>query len=373
MKKQLFTFLSLLFILCYSVKAQSPERIKYQAVIRDASSNNILAEQNVGMLIKVIQGSITGTVIYEEAHNLTTNTFGLVNLEIGGGTINLGSFTNIDWGNGPFFIETSVDKDGGTNYSILGTSELLSVPYALYANEAGNNFWDKNNSDIFYNNGNIGIGTSTPETYIHVSGHNARTLMDANGISSSTGHQFRSFRGSTGSTTEGEFRLYNTNKFVFNRGFVPNQTELVTIDLPTGNVGIGTLDPETYIHVSGHNARTLVDANGISSSTGHQFRSYRGTTGSTTEGEFRLYNTNKFVFNRGFVPNQTELVTIDLPTGNLGIGTLEPAAKIEVTGGDIYIEDVNKGVIMTSPDGQCWRMTVDNSGAMITTSVSCPQ
>ena len=372
MKKSYFFALFLLLFFLTDATAQSPDSFKYQAVIRDASSSNILANQQVSLLITLRQNTIDGTIVYEEEFNQSTNTFGLVNLEIGNGNTVLGTFEDIDWGSGPYFIETSIDQTGGNNHVSMGTSQLLSVPYALYAKNAGNTLWKENGNNAYYNNGNVGIGINTPETYMHVSGPNARTLMDANGISSSVGHQFRAFSITSGQSPEGEFRLYNTNKFVFNKGFFPNQTELVAIDLPTGNVGIGTLDPEAYMHVSGPNARTLMDANGISSSVGHQFRAFSITSGQSPEGEFRLYNTNKFVFNRGFVPNQTEVVAIDLPTGNVGIGTLDPAAKLQVEDGDIYIEDINKGVIMKSPNGLCWRMTIDNTGNTVTSQISCP-
>jgi hypothetical protein len=100
--------------------------------------NNLVVSQAVGMQISILQGTATGTAVYEETQTLTTNTNGLVSLEIGTGTIVSGTFNTIDWSNGPFFIKTETDPTGGTAYTITGTSELLSVPYALHAKTAEN-------------------------------------------------------------------------------------------------------------------------------------------------------------------------------------------------------------------------------------------
>jgi hypothetical protein len=93
--------------------------------------------QSVGMQISILQGSITGTAVYVETHSAATNSNGLVSIEIGGGAVTSGSFATIDWANGPFFVKTETDLAGGTNYTITGTSQLLSVPYAMYAAASG--------------------------------------------------------------------------------------------------------------------------------------------------------------------------------------------------------------------------------------------
>jgi hypothetical protein len=118
-----------------SVFAQTPEKMSYQAVIRN-SSNELLTNQAVNMRISILQGSTSGTAVYVETQTPTTNTNGLVSLEIGSGTVVNGDFTTIAWVNGPYFIKTETDPSGGTNYSITGTSQLLSVPYALHAKTA---------------------------------------------------------------------------------------------------------------------------------------------------------------------------------------------------------------------------------------------
>jgi hypothetical protein len=132
--KQVFTFL-VAVLLTASVFAQSPEKMSYQAVIRDAS-DNLVTSQAVGMQISILQGSASGTAVYVETQTPTSNANGLVSLEIGSGTPVTGTLAAIDWANGPYFIKTETDPAGGTSYSITGTSQLLSVPYALHAKTA---------------------------------------------------------------------------------------------------------------------------------------------------------------------------------------------------------------------------------------------
>jgi len=132
--EKVFTIL-VVALLTVTMWAQSPEKISYQAVIRDAS-DNLVTSQSVGMQISILQGSASGTAVYVERHFPTTNTNGLVSINIGTGVVVSGDFTTIDWVNGPYFIKTEVDLNGGANYTITGTSQLLSVPYALHAKTA---------------------------------------------------------------------------------------------------------------------------------------------------------------------------------------------------------------------------------------------
>ncbi|KAB1065678.1 DUF1566 domain-containing protein [Salibacter halophilus] len=128
-------FMTVSVLIPQMVNAQSPEKMSYQAVIRDGS-DDLVTSTVVGMQISILQGSPNGTAVYEETQTPTTNTNGLVSLEIGTGTVVSGDFSTIDWANGPFFIKTETDPNGGTNYSITGTSQLLSVPYALHSTTA---------------------------------------------------------------------------------------------------------------------------------------------------------------------------------------------------------------------------------------------
>lgn len=118
--------------LAIQVLAQAPPRMSFQAVVRDGDAQ-LVSNATVGMRIGIHQGSDNGPVVYQEVHQLQSNTNGLVTLEIGGGTVLSGDVATIDWNAGPYFVRTETDPAGGSNYSIVGTSQLLSVPYALHA------------------------------------------------------------------------------------------------------------------------------------------------------------------------------------------------------------------------------------------------
>jgi len=134
--KKLYTII-IAILLTTSILAQSPEKMSYQAVIRN-SSDELVTNQTVGMQISILQGSANGTPVYVETQTPTTNTNGLVSIEIGStnATIVSGDFSTIDWANSSYFIKTETDPTGGTSYTITGTSQLLSVPYALHAKTA---------------------------------------------------------------------------------------------------------------------------------------------------------------------------------------------------------------------------------------------
>jgi hypothetical protein len=132
--KKIYTVLAAV-VLTVNAFAQAPEKMSYQAVMRDAS-NKLVTSQAVGMQISILQGSVSGTAVYVETQTPTTNSNGLVSLEIGSGSVVSGAFSTIDWSSDLYFIKTETDPTGGTSYTISGTSQLMSVPYALHANTA---------------------------------------------------------------------------------------------------------------------------------------------------------------------------------------------------------------------------------------------
>ena len=131
MKTKIYSIVAGL-LLTASVFAQAPQKISYQAVIRN-SSNALVISTPVGMQISILQGSSSGTAVYVETQTPSTNANGLVSLEIGSGTIVTGTISNINWAAGPYFIKTETDLTGGTAYTITGTNQLMSVPYALFS------------------------------------------------------------------------------------------------------------------------------------------------------------------------------------------------------------------------------------------------
>lgn len=134
--KKILVFFVFMVIGLVMVMAQAPEKFNYQAVVRNGS-NQLVTNANVGVRVSILQGSSSGSVVYVETQTATTNANGLMTVEIGGGNAQQGAFVNIDWANGPYFLRTETDPNGGSNYSVTTTQQLMSVPYALYAKEAG--------------------------------------------------------------------------------------------------------------------------------------------------------------------------------------------------------------------------------------------
>ena len=292
MKK--ITTLVLALLLTCALYAQSPESMNYQAVVRDGTGS-IIANQAVGLEISIRQTSASGTVVYQETFSPTSNTNGLVNLAIGTGTVVSGTFATIDWANGPYFVEVGLDPAGGTTYSVTGTSQLLSVPYALYAKSSGDSKWFDTTTPggIAYNTGNVSIGANVTDPF--------STLL---------------------------LRETSTD----------NNYDLLRFQ----NLSAGAVT-----RMSAFNDTNTQLSLGINNST----------SAFGPNEAFLWYFAN---FDMKFATNSTEQLRIK----NTG--------RIEVKTSDVYIENVGSGVIMKSPDGNCWRMTVSNAGAPVFTAITCP-
>ena len=137
--KKIYLLFVIMMVAVVSLFAQAPEKFSFQAVVRNGS-NQLIINAQVGVRVSILQGSTTGDALYVETHTATTNANGLLTVEVGGGTVQQGTFANLNWADGPWFLKTETDPDGGNNYSVVSVQQLLSVPYALYAKEAGNGF-----------------------------------------------------------------------------------------------------------------------------------------------------------------------------------------------------------------------------------------
>jgi uncharacterized protein (TIGR02145 family) len=132
--KKLKLFIAAFTVAVAFVKAQTPDAFNYQAVAR-TSAGTIMSSQNIAIQMSILDN---GTAIYTEAHSVNTNQYGLFTIGVGQGTVSLGDFSTIDWTTGNYSLKVEMDENGGTNYTLMGTSSLLTVPYAMHAKTAEN-------------------------------------------------------------------------------------------------------------------------------------------------------------------------------------------------------------------------------------------
>lgn len=254
--KRIFTLLAAV-IFTANVFAQAPQKMSYQAVVRN-SSDKLVTSASVGMRISILKGSATGSAVYVETQTPTTNANGLVTIEIGGGTIVSGKFDAINWAAGSYFIKTETDPTGGINYTITGTSQLLSVPYALYANAANEQdttIWKKNSKNIYYNSGKVGIGTTSPNGQFEVIGKHD-TSVPADSVRTQFGIGGRNFDLWYKSLDNGGYHitsLNNENGYTeFRAGSAATDSSTMIMHLQNnGNVGIATDSPSEKLEVNG--------------------------------------------------------------------------------------------------------------------------
>jgi uncharacterized protein (TIGR02145 family) len=250
-----------LFLLCVmwlNALAQAPSKMSYQAVVRGAGGN-LVTNKTIKMRITILEGALPGSMVYQEIQSPVTNDNGLVTVEIGGDI----RFEIINWGNGNHYIKTEIDPTGGLNYTIVATSQLLSVPYAYYAKTAGTSPpWIPFGSNIYYNNGNVGIGVTDPVFNLDIRGKN----RDDSGImmlgNSDLTHKMVFYGGRENDPNPFiQWKQGDPLRFSTDGG---GWSEKMRIDT-AGNVGIGKVNPVAKLDVAGeinvnaHRIRNVAD------------------------------------------------------------------------------------------------------------------
>ena len=183
----LWLFIGAVILMIPAGKAQNPSKISYQAVVRNANGA-LVVQSVVGLRLGIVKDSVNGALAYQEVFvpGPTTNSHGLLTVELGGGQAVSGSWTGIDWSAGSYFVRTEVDLSGGTQYTLLGTTPLLTVPYALLADKVryldrgtalGNtpywngSVWVSGSRNLYHDGTNVGIGSVAPaNTKLYVFG-----------------------------------------------------------------------------------------------------------------------------------------------------------------------------------------------------------
>lgn len=316
MKKIITFFTAMLLLVLTEISfaqiSVPPQAFNYQAVLRN-NIGNPMPNQNVSLRFSIID-STAGFVDYVERHDTITNAFGAISLEIGRGTVISGIFNNIPWGFGEHYLKTEIDTSGSGSYTTMGVSQLISVPYAMYAQYAGP--WQFSGPpsspygippSLIWFVGNeytcVAIGCTTPEprAVLEISASDKGILIPR--------------------MTTGQRLAIDTS----------------SIPLAIRGLLVYDIDYEQFMYFNGTNWTSIINGNIASNN-------YWTKTGNNLN-----YNS-----------------------GNIGIGTATPHTPLQVSTGDVYIENIGSGVIMKSPNGNCWRMTVDNSGNPVFTAITCP-
>jgi hypothetical protein len=342
--KKLFILMLVLIITC-NVFAQAPQKISYQCVVRDANGV-LVTNRSIGTKISILQGTSNGAVIYQEifSPDPQTNSNGLLSIEIGGGIPVSGTFAGINWSGGSYYIKTEIDPTGYTNYTITGTSQILSVPYSLYARyaeTAGNGtLWSQNGSDISYNNGKVAIGTNNPTGLLNIHG-DSNTGLPQLLLSESEGDFARLSFKNTAATAKnwsiaGGLHPTDANSrlnFWYWNGTAGADLMSIT---GNGNIGIGTSTPHASLEIQGNsnvNSPQLL----LSESEGDYARlTFKNNATNTKHwaiaGRPDPADANSrlnFWYWNGTTGADLMSITGD---GKVGIGTTAPNATLDVTG-----------------------------------------
>lgn len=319
MKK--LSLLILAILITASSFAQSPQGFNYQAVARDVSGD-LIANTPIAIQFKLHEETLTGTVVYTETHALTTNVYGTFTAVVGQGTTT-DVFTDLVWETKPYFLEVSIDPSNGTAYTSLGTSQLLSVPYALHAKTAESvsgingtsaylsKFTSANalgDSQISDDGTNVGIGASNPSERLSVHPNSDISAEIGRAHIGHMGHNNWAGFSHIGANASGNYALLqNENGLTLLNSAsgqdirIRNNNSDQAVFESDGDFGVGTMNPASKVEVVGD-----VRLNGDNAGVIYQNKE--------TNKDWRLVYVDGFESNvESWIANQA------LSTGDLGM------------------------------------------------------
>lgn len=335
-----FAFLLLVAISLTSTSAfcQAPHAIPYQAVARNAGGQ-LLASQNITLRFSLHDITPNGAIVYQETQNASTNALGLFSVNLGQGSPVSGTMAAVNWGSGSKFLQVELDPAGGSSYTDMGTTQLMSVPYALHAGISADNQWKLNGNHISNaNTGDVGIGITLPGADLHINDvAGMQNQPSANLVLS------RLWLDSTNTRASSIFHFYNTNTGNDNLGFgisggggtnasPKSLSQLKMMIQGDGKVGIGTIYPKSLLDVRGdismgawhenNGTRKIGIFDGVDFTGGMEIENTTLTGNYSQRLHFSTHHVNNGYGRR---------MTID-EDGNVGIGTSTPTNRLSVAG-----------------------------------------
>ncbi len=341
-----FTFTLLLSMMTLAIFSQVPQSFKYQFIARDADGA-ILQNIALGIRISIHETTSGGPIIFQETFSETPNQFGLINLDIGTGSTTLGSFNTIDWSGGAKFIQTEITPGGGTPYVTMGTSQLLSVPFAMYSERSKDSPWELSGDNLYFNDGYVGIGIDAPIFRLDVRNSNVGESANIGVHTDAAGGALSAYSSSFPFPLEhfaGRLSLWSN---AFTATGLDLRADGITSDIrlytggfgalnermriaPEGKVGIGTISPGYKLEVK---STGTSDGLGVTSSDGDLLFRVRQNSDGTGTATVYDQNGNTGIFLHGGAYSYFN-------AGDVGIGTTQPETPLHINNSTQFNPDL---------------------------------